>query len=208
MVNTIGIWIAATLTLFIFSFLYKDNPFYKFAEHLYVGVSAAYWLIYVWSFTLHPLVFKPIFTGSRGIILALIPFILGLMMLTRLVPKISWISRWPMAFTVGLGAGLGIIGALQGTLFPQLKATIIPLWVPGSIYDTVNNLIIIIGVLTTIFYFFFSIEHEGIPGKIARTGIIFIMISFGASFGYTVMARVSLLIGRIGFLLSDWLKII
>ena len=34
------------------------------------------------------------------------------------------------------------------------------------------------------------------------------MIAFGASFGYTVMARVSLLIGRIQFLLHDWLGVI
>ncbi len=32
---------------------------------------------------------------------------------------------------------------------------------------------------------------------IARTGIVFLMISFGAAFGYTVMARMSLLIGRL-----------
>nr|HQV13224.1 hypothetical protein [Nitrospira sp.] len=36
------------------------------------------------------------------------------------------------------------------------------------------------------------------PGKaVARAGILFLMISFGAAFGYTVMARMSLLIGRL-----------
>ena len=39
----------------------------------------------------------------------------------------------------------------------------------------------------------------------ARVGIVFIMVSFGATFGYTVMARVSLLIGRVTFLIKDWL---
>jgi hypothetical protein len=34
------------------------------------------------------------------------------------------------------------------------------------------------------------------------------MITFGASFGYTVMGRISLLVGRITFLLDDWLGII
>ena len=33
------------LTLAIFSFLYGDNPFYKVAEALLVGVSAAYWMV-------------------------------------------------------------------------------------------------------------------------------------------------------------------
>ncbi|RME22800.1 MAG: hypothetical protein D6800_10615, partial [Candidatus Zixiibacteriota bacterium] len=35
---------SAFLTLAIMSFLYADNPIYKFAEHLFVGVSAAYWM--------------------------------------------------------------------------------------------------------------------------------------------------------------------
>jgi len=50
LVNLIGRWVAAILTLCIFSFLYKDNPFYKFAEHLFTGVSAAYWMsVAFWS---------------------------------------------------------------------------------------------------------------------------------------------------------------
>ena len=43
--RTIGIWIAAFFTLAIFSFLYKDNPFYKVAEAVVVGVSAAFWMV-------------------------------------------------------------------------------------------------------------------------------------------------------------------
>jgi MYXO-CTERM domain-containing protein len=63
--------------------------------------------------------------------------------------------------------------------------------------SNLNAIIILIGVGSVLFYFFFSIEHSG-PGKlVARTGIIFLMIAFGAAFGYTVMARMSLLIGRL-----------
>ncbi len=39
----VGAWIAVFLTLAIFSYLYRDNPFYKIAEHVFVGVSAGYW---------------------------------------------------------------------------------------------------------------------------------------------------------------------
>ena len=45
--HVFGIWLAAFFTLSIFSFLYKDNPFYKFAEQVFVGLSAAYWLVYI-----------------------------------------------------------------------------------------------------------------------------------------------------------------
>jgi hypothetical protein len=34
------------------------------------------------------------------------------------------------------------------------------------------------------------------------------MIGFGATFGYNVMGRISLLIGRFQFLFADWLKLI
>ena len=41
----IGNLIAGILTIGIVSFLYKDNPLYKFCEALFVGISAGYWLV-------------------------------------------------------------------------------------------------------------------------------------------------------------------
>ncbi|MDP6438350.1 MAG: hypothetical protein QGH74_01830, partial [Candidatus Brocadiia bacterium] len=72
-------------------------------------------------------------------------------------------------------------------------------------FNSIDRLIILVGVLAVLFYFFFSLEHKGTVGAISRVGIIFLMVAFGASFGYTVMARESLLIGRFQFLLGDWL---
>jgi H+/gluconate symporter-like permease len=66
----------------------------------------------------------------------------------------------------------------------------------------VNAIIILIGVICTLLYFFFSKEHKGVLGGVSRVGIIYLMIGFGAAFGYTVMSRISLLIGRIDFLLN------
>jgi hypothetical protein len=63
--------------------------------------------------------------------------------------------------------------------------------------SNLNAIIILLGVSSVLFYFFFSIEHSGLGKVVARTGIIFLMIAFGAAFGYTVMARMSLLIGRL-----------
>ena len=73
--------------------------------------------------------------------------------------------------------------------------------------DGLNLLLILIGVVSVLVYFFFSVEHRGVVGGISKVGIWFLMISFGASFGYTIMARLSLLIGRIRFLLDDWLHV-
>ncbi len=199
MLGLLGIWMAGLLTLCIFSFLYRDNPFYKFAEHFYVGVSAGFWLVYLWFFDVWPMLIQP-FLSERGVerYILFIPGALGIIMLSRWIPKISWMSRWAIAFTVGIGAGLGIVTSIHGFIIPQMQATLVPL-------QTVNNAILVVGVVTVILYFYFSREHRGILGGTTRVGIVFIMVSFGASFGYTVMARISLLIGRMHFLLHDWL---
>ncbi len=209
MAQIIGIWIAAGLTLCIFSFLYKDNPFYKFAEHLYVGSSATYMLVYVYFFSIKPMLIDK-FNTSTGVAkwILIIPTFLGIAMILRLIPRISWISRWAIAFTVGIGAGIGIVTGIHGYVLPQVKATFLPFVVQGNILESINNIILVIGTLTTILYFYFSKEHKGAFKIPIRVGMAFIMISFGASFGYTVMARLSLLIGRIYFLLHDWLHIL
>lgn len=220
-------WVAAFLTLAIFSFLYKDNPFYKFVEHIYVGSSAAFWVVYLWYFDVKPKLWEPIaplyntygFFGMWSQFqvhqwILLIPAFLSILMMTRFVPPVGWLSRWAIAFTVGMGAGLGITGYLQGFLVPQLQATMLPIWVTTSgdfglnLWSAFNNWVIIVGTFTAILYFFFSREHTGLLGATSRVGITFIMIAFGASFGFTVMARISLLIGRFYFLLHDWLHII
>jgi len=70
-----------------------------------------------------------------------------------------------------------------------------------------NLFIILVGVIAVLVYFFYSVEHTGAVGVVSKIGIWFLMVSFGASFGYTIMARLSLLIGRVGFLLEDWLTL-
>ena len=84
----------------------------------------------------------------------------------------------------------------------------VPLWDSGHLAHSFNNLVLVVGVITTLVFFFFSKEHKGALGATARMGIWFLMISFGAGYGYTVMSRISLLIGRFQFLLDDWLGIV
>jgi hypothetical protein len=229
----IFVWIAAALTLCIYSFLYKDNPFYKFAEHLLVGVSAGYLLVIDVNNNIIPNLWTPLkhgvnvlFSEGRAIgdLAAIIPGLLGILVLTRLLPKAGWMSRWAFGFYFGAFQGLAITGSMQAWIFAQVFGTFVTNGNPvfslvlfkdfgahpgfGPLILAISGPIMILGVISTLTYFFFSTEHKGFVGGVAKIGIIFLMVGFGASFGYTVMARVSLLIGRIQFLLSDWLGMI
>jgi hypothetical protein len=206
-----ALWLAAFLTIGILSFLYKDNAWYKLSEAIFVGISAGFWFVTLfWD----NLVGK--FWDGRGEEPMLwVGAALGFLMLLRLVPKIGWLSRWPLAFIVGATSGLWLMNYLASNIMAQVQATIMPLFSTafGAGFDAglgsiVANLVIVVGTFTGLVYFFFSKEHKGVFGGTARVGIFFIMITFGASFGYTVMSRMSLLIGRIDFLLGDWLGMI
>ncbi len=203
----IGAWVATGLTLFIFSFLYKDNPLFKLAENLYVGVSVGYTIVKTYDTVIVHLIWKPIVENQEWTLL--IPVAIGLLMLTRYVPKAAWLSRYAFAFIVGVGAGLAIPRTVSSFILKQIEDTVRPLltlvsgdgaafsWNLMNPASSVNVIIVLIGVSSVLFYFFFSVEHSG-PGKaVARTGVLFLMIAFGAAFGYTVMARMSLLIGRL-----------
>jgi len=85
-----------------------------------------------------------------------------------------------------------------------VEGTIVPLSGVGTA-GFLNNLILVAGVVCGLVYFFFSKAHKGVVGAAANIGITVLMIAFGASFGYTVMARISLLIGQAQFLIFDWL---
>ncbi len=218
MIDTIGVWIASLLTLCILSFLYKDNPFYKFAEHLFIGISAAYWAAYYYHNILLPNLVQPLF--REGQLLFIVPLALGIMMLARLFPRVAWVSRMPLAFIVGTYSGYWLITYLQSNAVEQVRGTLLPFiqienWqnlfaAPGVVtfLDAIAVPVSVVGVVTGIIYFFFSKEHKGMFGGFAKIGIWFLMVAFGASFGYTVMARISLLIGRMYFLLHSWLRVV
>ena len=203
MTHGLETWVAAFLTLCVFSFLYKDNPFYRFAEHLFVGAAAGYLLAVQYQEVLLPNVFHPLLRDHRLVVL--IPLALGILMLARAFDKTAGWSKWAVAFYVGIYSGIAIPGYTQGFIMAQLADAAKP-FPPGWL--AINSALTLVGLLGVLAYFFFSSAHTGAHGFAARVGIWFIMIAFGASFGYTVMARVSLLIARVQFLLGDCLHLL
>ncbi len=218
----LALWIAAFLTLGIVSFLYKDNAWYKVCESIFVGISAGYWFVTLFWDNIYGKfwvgVFPHVNHDAAGNVNTLKPdywlivgAALGVLMLMRLIPKIGWISRWPLSFIVGSTAGFYLINYFSSNIMVQVESTVMPLFganFGASAYDIIGNVVVAAGTFTGLIYFFFSKEHKGAFGAGAKVGIFFLMITFGASFGYTVMSRMSLLIGRIDFLFSDWLGMI
>ena len=201
----IGVWINAFLTLCILSFLYKDNPFFRFAESLFAGMSLGYYIGLANQQTLMPNLFQPLFGDFSGHFVLLIPMALGILLYFRYIPKVAWMARIALAVYIGYYVGVMFLQKLHGEGLPQSSDTILPLRGISGI-DIVWNAIFILGVISVLLYFYFSAEHKGALGKISRLGIWFLMVSFGASFGYTIMARISLLMGRFSFLVNEWIK--
>jgi|TARA_B110000495_G_C23019577_1_gene604616 hypothetical protein len=197
--DIIGVWSLVIMTLSILSYLYGDNPFYKAAEHIFVGVSAGYIFAITWWDQVWPNLFGRLFpdyvkAGFEFDGLYIIPLILGLFMLFRLIPSLSWLARISIGYIVGMAAGLKIYVFVNSNILMQIKNSSINF--DGSIWSILNQFLVLIGVISGLVYFFFSKEHKGTIGKISKIGIYFLMIKFGASFGFAVMGRISLLIGR------------
>jgi hypothetical protein len=135
------------------------------------------------------------------------------MLLWRLAPRGGWIARWPLAFIVGTFAGVKLISFLQADFVSQIRSTIVPLVVVTAaggidIWASLRNVGLIFGVFSCLTYFFFSVPHRGVVGRISRAGVWFLMITFGASFAFTVMGRIALFAARLEFLFDDWLWLI
>ncbi len=225
MSGSFEVWIGAALTLMVLSFLWRDNPFYKFAEHLFVGVSAGYWMVMGFWSTLWPnAIVKLVPAAARvtdpGAVLpdreplVVIPLLLGCLMLLRLWPRLAWIARWPTAFAVGTTLGYNLVRTVRSDFLAQIHATIAPglvIVAAGGGVDwmaTVNQVILVAGTACGLYYFTYTRGGRGVRGGVARAGLMVLMVAFGASFAYAVMGRIAVLVSRLQFLLGDWLGLI
>jgi hypothetical protein len=220
-----GVWIAAIATLAVLSFLWRDNPVYKLAESVVVGVSAGYvFSVAVWESFVDPVIggilpaqtkawLSPGLTNAHTDWLALVPLVLGMLLLCRLSARLSWLGIFPLAFVVGVFSGWRFVQFIESDLLAQVATMFDPLYVPGAegaaaVGGILSASLVLVGVLSVLAYFFFSVEHRGPVGGAARVGIWYLMITFGASFGFTVMGRIALLAARCEFLFDDWLWLI
>ncbi len=191
-------WTAAIVTLALWTFLYKDNILYRIAEHVYVGLATAWMVGVAYHNYVKPAVTENILTNGQWDYV--IPLVLGLLIYTRYFPGINWLARYQLSWWVGYGAGF----VLAFSIKPFIGQITASFWT----LDSVNNILLFIGLIGSLIYFFFTLKRENpIIGYGAEVGKWTIMIALGASFGSTVLYRITLFMGRAQFILFDFLKL-
>jgi hypothetical protein len=197
-VDLIGLWIAVFITLMVFSFLYKENPFYRLAEYIFVGLSSGYGFAAALRLFINQSL-TPIIVGSYDFV---IPLILGALFYTQFSKKYSDLYRLPLSLAIGYGLGVTVWSVTEAFLITQIRATIIPVFT-GDVVTTINGLVLVVGTILSLSYFILYREQKGTWGRITRVGKYFILVTLGAVFGSTVLGRMALVIQRVQFLTGD-----
>ena len=216
--NTVGTIIAVILTVMIFSYLLGDNPVFRLAEHILIGVSVGWGVLQI-VFNLFVPAFNYILdTGQTGGLdwwLYLVPMVLGLLMLLRPLRPARPITNLIMALVVGTVAALALAGAISGTLLPQVGATMLPL----NSGDIVGRVVLILGTILALWYFQFTVfrvnssdetsaSHPGSdgyghqPAVYRLVGRWAIMLAFGAVFASVFLTYFAALVDRLLFLIN------
>lgn len=212
--NPITGTISCLLTVMILTYLIGDNPAFRVAIYIFIGASAGYVAAVAWHQVLYPRLVLALISGSLAErLLAVIPLVLGLLLLYKLSPRRANLGSPSMAFLVGVGAAVAVGGAVMGTLFPQTRASmnVLNLSSAGQYWPErlSEGVVMLIGTITTLVYFHYGAKATTSGpdrGKFVQAlswvGQIFIAITFGVLFSGVFMAAMTALIERLYFIVT------
>jgi hypothetical protein len=211
--------ISFLLTLMVLSYLIGDNPIFRIAIYIFIGVSAGYVAAIAWHQVLYPRLILPLFSASLAErLLLIIPLVLGLLLLLKLSPRTASLGSLPMAFLVGVGAAVAIGGAVMGTLLPQTQASVNAFNLSSAGQYQLERLFegafMLVGTVTALVYFHFGAKATAsgprrgkLVGLLSWVGQIFIAITFGVLFAGVFMAALTALIERLNFIITFLLSL-
>jgi hypothetical protein len=213
------ITIGAILTLGLYSILYRENKFYRFTEHVFVGLATGFSVVALVKETLYPMWWLPMIgtapDPSKGIEMVPAHFAYGALLPIACLAffvfskKHGWLSRIPLGIIVGLWAGQQL-DAFQNRFLPQIADQARPILPLGqtTVPDAINNLIVVATWIIVLSYFVYSFEQQSkFLQRTSMMGRWLLMVGFGAIFGTTMMTRFVLFIDRAYFLLIEWLRL-
>jgi hypothetical protein len=203
--SIVQIWFAALFTIWIYSIAFRDNVFFKFAEHTFVGAAAGHSIVYGVDNVLR-YGWAPFIGGNY---LYIIVFVLGLLLYTRYHGDYFWISRFPLAILVGIGIGLTMRTTVTAEFIAQIQSTAGIKLLGVDPWTAISNLIFIIITLAVVYYFIFTFPkmHGGNLGIISTIAKYGMMAAFGYSFANTVLSRFNMIFGRFDFIMNTWLPL-
>jgi hypothetical protein len=220
----IGVLFGFVLTVLIFTYLIGDNPFFRFATHVFIGVASGFALVIVIYNVFLTQLFLPVIQQPVGSLILVPPLVLGIwMLLTKPWPRFSRLGNVPVAFLVGAGAAAALGGAVLGTLFPQISASAAHFDIQTAQQAGINvmlfvfqGLFVLVGTITTLVFFHFGIRshpdrspsRHPLVEELARVGQVFIAITFGAIFAGVYAAALTALIERLAFITDRFLPLI
>lgn len=223
--HVFSVFIGGVATLAVFSYLIRENEFYRFFEHVFIGIAAGLGMVlavknFLWPELLKPMlgldiIIYPDGTWSKPynawLLLYSIPMLFGLFYYFIYSQRYSWLAKLVIGFSLGASGGLAFKGFFNEML-PQVFTSFKPLVVFGEggidWGTSLSNTVFVVTLLTVMYYFFFAIRAENVASRAAnKLGRYLMMICFGAFFGSTVMARMALLVERLEFLIQQWLPV-
>lgn len=206
------------LTIMVLSYLVGDNALFRFAIHIFVGVSAGYIAVIALYQVILPFLVTPLMNApllERGLLL--IPLLLTALLLMKISPRLSWLGGPAVAYLVGAGAAVAVSGAVLGTLIPQVSAAAEPFdWIGLSqrgfnpLQSIFNGVVMLVGTIATIAYFHFGARRQE-DGSVRRSlwidivawvGRLFIALTLGVLFAGVYSAALSALVERIRILFA------
>ena len=206
--------ISFLLTLMVLSYLIGDNPAFRVAVYIFIGVSAGYAAAVAWHQVLRPHLIEPLISGSLSDrLLAVVPLALGLLLLFKLSPRTARLGTPSMAFMVGVGAAVAVGGAVMGTLFPQTRASMSALDLSGAgqywLERLSEGIVMLVGTVATLVYFHYGAkaaangpQRSKLVNGLSWVGQVFIAITFGVLFAGVFVAAMTALIERLNFMIT------
>lgn len=217
----IGTIVAALLTIMVLSYLAGDNPMYRLAVHMFVGVAAGYAGAAAWHGVLRPALVEPVRAGGLAALAdpkLILPWLLIVLLLFKVFPGTARAGGAPMAMLVGVAAAVSVGGAVTGTVVPQAltavqslsPAEVAPLTGETGLERSMNVLIILVGTVATLLHFRFNIlpfesESTGLARSVAILGKVgqgFLALTYGAMFAGALSAALVVLAERVQFIWS------
>jgi hypothetical protein len=192
-------WLYAFLVIGYYSQLYKDNPWFQFAEHTFIAIAAAHGMVIAFQ-NVTKTAFNPLIQGE---IYWIIPIILGALVLTRLSDEYRFASNWPLAIVLGVGTALSARGAIETQIFAQIRAGLELTW--ATPLQVINNIILVGGTFCVVAYFLFTVKPVRGLEPIQKIGRYVMMAGFGMNHAWAWMSRIASVIAILQVLFWEWL---